>query len=576
MRNFSLSGYACFVIIAIMVVFRCGHLHDHSDKTLRVTTWDAFGYYVYLPSAFIYNDMRELNWVEEADRKYDLTEGELYQASLQKDGKYVFKYLGGVAIMQAPFFFIGHTIAIITGAPADGFSWPYQYSIAFGAILWVTLGLILLRKILLRFFDDRVTAITLLLVFLASNLLQYVSVDGAMSHAWIFPLYVFVLYTTIKWHERPSAKWAFLTALIIGLATISRPTELIMFFIPLFWNTHTKETAKAKWQLVKEHKRHLLFVFLGGLIGVLPQLIYWKFASGSFVYDVGSKWYFLNPWFRVLFGFEKGWFIYTPVALLMVAGFFFMKNFPFRKSVIIFCLLNIWIIIAWSDWQYGASYSCRAMTQSYPVFALSLGALISRINRKWMKISFAALAIYLIGVNQFQLWQYGVGTLHYREMNFKYYAKIYLDPHPSALEFSLLDNPDYLNDEEDYVAETLFTSASADTISCSASRARVIASVDLKPGMNWIKAECSVKSAVGHNTASLRVNLIGKDSLIKTGFTRLYYPTSVPGEWNEHGLYIEIPSGSNPVRAEVLIESFGEMRGEAREIQLTGFYDLNK
>lgn len=555
-----------------MLFFRFAHLHDHSDKTLRVTTWDAFGYYMYLPSAFIYHDMRELNWVEEADRKYDLTGGELYQASLQKDSGYVFKYLGGVAIMQTPFFFIGHTIALISGAPTDGFSWPYQYSIAFGAIIWVMLGLILLRKILLRFFDDRVTAITLLLVFLASNLIQYVSVDGAMSHAWIFPLYVFVLYTTIRWHESPSFKWAFLTGLIIGLATISRPTELVMFFIPLFWNTHTKEQARAKWNLVKQNTKHFLFIALGGLIGILPQLIYWKFASGSFIYDVGSKWYFLNPWFRVLFGFEKGWFIYTPVAILMVVGFFFMKNLPFKKSVIIFCLLNIWIIIAWSDWQYGASYSCRALTQSYPVFALSLGALITRINLKWMKISFAALAVYLIGVNQFQLWQYGTGILHYRDMNAAYYSKIYLDPSPSALEMSLLDNPDYLNDEEEYTAETLFTSSSTDTISCSASRARVIASVDLKPGVKWIKTECFIRSDYGHNTANLRIVLFNSDSIVKTRYVRLNYPRSAENDWNQHAFYIEVPESEIPVRAEVALESFAEMRGEVKEVVVTGFY----
>jgi len=61
---------------------------------------------------------------------------------------------------------------------------------------------------------------------------------------------------------------------------------------------------------------------------------------------------FLNPWFRVLFGPEKGWFLYTPISIMMLAGLFLIKKYPFQKSVITFCLLNIWIIIAWSDWRY--------------------------------------------------------------------------------------------------------------------------------------------------------------------------------------------------------------------------------
>jgi hypothetical protein len=78
-------------------------------------------------------------------------------------------------------------------------------------------------------------------------------------------------------------------------------------------------------------------------------LLYWKYASGHFIFDVGSKWYFLNPWFRVLFGFEKGWFVYTPITIFFVAGWWFMRNQPFKRSVVVFCTLNLWIIMAWSD-----------------------------------------------------------------------------------------------------------------------------------------------------------------------------------------------------------------------------------
>ena len=70
---------------------------------------------------------------------------------------------------------------------------------------------------------------------MATNLPQYVSVDGGMSHAYILPLYVAVLYTTMRWHRKPHVLWASLTGGIIGLATICRPTAAIMLFIPLLW-----------------------------------------------------------------------------------------------------------------------------------------------------------------------------------------------------------------------------------------------------------------------------------------------------------------------------------------------------
>src|SRR5690606_27799919 len=134
-------------------------------------------------------------------------------------------------------YWVGHAIAYLIGQPQDGFSAPYQYAILFGGIFWVVVGLWILRRVLRYYFREEVIALTILFLGLTSNLIQYTSIDGAMSHSYIFPLYAFLLLQTIKWHEKPSWKNALLIGATIGLATISRPTELIMLFIPLLWNT---------------------------------------------------------------------------------------------------------------------------------------------------------------------------------------------------------------------------------------------------------------------------------------------------------------------------------------------------
>jgi len=329
------SLIAVLIISVAFFSYRYSYLpQDKSEFT--VTTWDAFGYYAYLPGLFIYDDLDKLEWVEEIDEKYDVTRGGLYQFRLHDNGNYVGKYFVGVSILQSPFFFIGHAIANFTDYPADGFSAPYQYSLAFGVLLYTFLALLLLRNILLRFYSDRVTSITLLFLCLASNFIQYVSIDGIQSHSYIFLLYVLVLYFTIKWHEKPKVKWAMLIGLTIGLATICRPTELIMLFIPLLWSTENKKQKALKWGMVKKNIKHLYWVVGFGLMGILPQIIYWKSITGSLIYDVGSSWRFLTPFFRVLFGFENGWFIYTPITIFFIVGFFFIRKFPFKRSVIVF------------------------------------------------------------------------------------------------------------------------------------------------------------------------------------------------------------------------------------------------
>ena len=563
-----LSLIVVFVVSIVLVFYRFSYPED-KDQPLKVTTWDAMGYYMYWPSFYIYEDATQLNWVKEIDSTYNLTGGALYQAHVHTNGNYVYKYLGGVALLQTPFFFAGHAVAKLTDYPADGFSAPYQYAIAFGAIFYVILALFLLRKVLLRYYDDRFVGITILLLALASNFIQYVSIDSAQSHAYIFPLYVLVLYTTIKWHESPKIKWAALTGLIIGVATISRPTEAIMLFIPLLWGTQTKDAKKEKWQLVKQNRKHVIFAVLFGLIGILPQLIYWKYASGSFIYDVGSSWRFLTPFFRVLFGFENGWFIYTPITTFFVLGFFFIRKFPFMRSVIVFCLLNIWIIIAWADWKYGATYSTRAMVQSYPVFALAFAGFVKWIEQFKWKYLFYLAGVYLVFVNLFQIGQYNKTILHYRDMNRLFYGRIYLNPDPTPLDMSLLDNDEVLNDQSSYKKETIFSLDSMNHVSGNPADSAVLVSKDLlieKGG--WITVEANIKAKSGYNGPYIHGEIVvGNET--KTSEIRLNNAISIEGKSNPYAFHMKLPEQSKRAHLRIYISSWQNFELEVSDLYVT-------
>lgn len=436
-----ISKYSIGFIIAVAVFIRIVSIDFSKLDSYIITNYDGLGYYMYLPGIFIYNDITQYKWIDSIDEKYNVVGDDwMFQIAKHKNGNYVTKYLGGISILQAPFFFAAHGFALVSDYPADGFSTPYQLALSFGPLVYFVLILFLLRKILLRYYSDETTAITLILLFLASNAIEYIAIEAGHSHGYILLMYTLIIWLSIKWHEKPTTKTAFLIGLIIGLSTIMRPTELIIFLIPLLWSTHTKEAAKAKWALVKRHRKHIGIVCLAAALGACPQIIYWLYVTGSPIQTIGSKWYFLNPYFRVLFGWQKGWFIYTPVTVLFVLGLFFMKGKPFRKSVIWFCLLNIWIVISWSVWRYGGSYSTRALVQSYPVFALALAAILSKILSSKFKPLFYLFAIYLTVVNLFQIWQYRQGILRHDEMNKSYYSSVYLDKNPTALDMSLLDD----------------------------------------------------------------------------------------------------------------------------------------
>jgi len=569
-----LSLIACCIICLALLQYRAinsGMAQGH--KPLKITEWDAFGYYMYLPAICIYHDHKELKWLTEIDKKYGVTGGNGWQALKTDNGNYVFKYLGGVAIMQAPLFLIAHVVAKQTGYPPDGFSPPYQYALGLGIIFYCLLALLLLRKILLQYFNDITTAVTLTMLCLATNFIQYAGVDSGQSHAYLFVLYVLVLYTTMQWHSTAKIGWAALTGYIIGLATMSRPTEAIMLFIPLMWDTHTAAAASAKWKMVKDHKNHIASAMAAGFVGVLPQLIYWKSATGAFIFDVGSKWDFLSPHFRVLFGWEKGWFIYTPVTLLFVAGMFFIRKFPFRKSVLWFCLLNIYIIIGWHEWRYGGSYSTRALVQSYPLFALPFAALTDRVLATRWRIPFYLLCLYLLFVNFFQELQYNTTVLHFDDMNRKYYGRIYLNPSPTPADMSLLDNDELLSNESDLHKNTLAKTDSLQHLSFTANSNSTLLSlnnVTTNKNTRWLKIEARINAPGCLWQSYLNADLKLKNT-VKHARVRLFSPISKDGKANDHVLYMSIPGLSGPATMEVYLSSANDFRGVLQHIQVSTF-----
>lgn len=557
MKNWK-SFLAIIVIICFYIIIKINYGY-RNDKTIFVTDWDAFGYYMYLPSIFIYQDVTTLEWIDETEKKYHvLGGGQLYQAIKQNNGKYTNKYLGGVAILQMPYFFIGHIWAKLSGKPQDGFSQPYQFSIGWGMLLSAFLSLFLLRKILLYYFSDAVVAVSIFILMMATNAIQYIGISTGMSHVAIFPLYVLQLYFSYKWHQNRKSSYAFCIGYILGLATMSRPTEAIMLFIPLLWDLQNSVKWKEKWQFIWTHPKQLVVLIIGGLIGILPQLLYWKFTTGSFIFDVGSKWYFLNPFFRVLIGFNQGWFIYTPITIFFIISFLFSKKYDFHYSILVFTILNIYIVIAWSDWLYGASYSTRALVQSYPIFTLPFAAFLTSIRTKLYRLILFFVFIILCGVNIFQIMQYNNGVIHTRDNNFLFYKHIFLQSNPSLEVYSLLDVSDYNEDENCIDKKTLFRQIVAIDTTFSKEIDTLLYLQKIEDNSNWYKCDIEIKNDnqfFENNKLELYVTANGQNS--HRNKIRLNYAYIKGNEWNKFSFWYKSTLKSKNASLLLLLRSEG-------------------
>ncbi|MEM6805622.1 MAG: hypothetical protein AAF696_29765, partial [Bacteroidota bacterium] len=439
-RNYISLG---ILILLAYLFIRIGSFYPRYENqaTEATLSWDVFGYYLYLPSYFIYDDLGGLGFIDEVFETYHPA-ADFHAAIKQPNGNYVMKYPMGMSVIYSPFFFLGHLYALSTDYPADGFSHPYQLAIWLGCILYALLGLTILRKVLLRYLSDLSTALTLLIIGIGTNYLNYVSFDGAMSHNALFTIFASILYLSILWHEKPDIKKAIGIGLLAGLAALTRPTEIIILLIPILWGVSDKASLEKKISLLWQYKFHVLA--LGAAVAFIGswQLIYWKSLSGSFLYysyeDQGFTWLWGHHIFDGLFSYRKGWFIYTPVMILAILGFIplFKANQKLFWPILIFSLLNLYIIYAWDIWWYGGSFGARPVIQSYSLLALPLAFLLEYIiqaKKRVLQIMTAIFVILCIDLNAIMTWQAhtdaGIWDAEY--MTKVYYWKIFANTHPT-------------------------------------------------------------------------------------------------------------------------------------------------
>lgn len=399
--------FCCVFLLSVAFIDR----KWNDTGTNALISWDIAGYYLYLPS-FFYDDLGKLNNIPYIQEHYAPFGGDFYSAFKLPDGNHVLKYPSGQAIMMLPAFGIAHFWAKCAGYPVDGFSWPYQFCLAMNSLLVAFLGLWIARKILLRYFKDVPVALSLVVLCLATNYLNYVSIVGAFTHSYLFTLYTLLIWLTIQFYERPNFSMAFAMGLLSGLATITRPTEIISVLIPAFWSI-------ASWQQIKERLRVflqqwpklLVYVFAAGAVGFI-QLYYWKTYSGHWMhwsYGPEETFSFLRPHvIKAIFSYRKGWLVYTPVMLLSVIGLVPLYKY-YRQlfgGVIIFLGVSTYLVVSWDCWWYGGSFSQRAMIQSYALWLFPLTAFFSWLKgRKIVAFATGLFVAFCTWLNLLQTWQ---------------------------------------------------------------------------------------------------------------------------------------------------------------------------
>jgi hypothetical protein len=423
-----LSKYTLLICVLIVTI-TAFKFYPRWDKEGGEATlsWDASGYYMYLPAIFIYNDIKKCHFKDSILQKYHPTPDFQQAFFHEKSGNYVMKYSSGLALISLPFFAIGHFWASSSAIyPPDGFSYPYQISIGVGLFLLSLIGLYFLRLVLLTFYKDKTVAILLLVYVIGTNYINYAAVDQAMAHSTLFTIYALLLWVTIRFYETFQWKYAIFIGLLTGLATLIRPTELISVLLPIFWGITSWNSVSERVAFIIRHSSKFLVAALLFSIVLSIQPIYWKYATGEWiVYSYGEQGF---SWFKphiydYILSFRSGWLRFTPMMVLPFVGLWvFYKNKINLIPVVGFILVSFYIVTAWDIWDYGG----RAMVQYYPILAFPFAALIEVAGKKkWSQFILYPGLVLLAYLNVWWVYHAHSGQVQALELSRAYYwAKV--------------------------------------------------------------------------------------------------------------------------------------------------------
>jgi hypothetical protein len=390
---------------------------------------DGKGYYAYLPATFIYHDYN-FSFTQAMDKKY-YPEGARADFRNIVNGKPINKYFVGLALLWLPFFAIAHGIAIICGLQADGYSAVYQYSIFFAALFYLWIGLYYLRKILRMYgFTEKNILVTILLMVFSTPLIFYTIISPDYSHVYSFTLITLFLYSAKKYSEQHK-NWCLVHLLVLfGLIVVVRPVNgIVLLSLPFVAGSWDNFRQTAKMGLTQY--KYLLAGCIAVCLLILIQLSFYYLECGKWVIwsYTNEGFNFLTPhlW-DVMFSYRRGLFIYTPLTLICLFGFYkiFRERIFEGFSLLLFLIAVLYLIASWSCWWYGMCFGLRPVTEFLPYFALLLGYLLQVKMRMLLKIALSLILLFTVVYNSVLVHQHRLYILHWDNMDCKSYWKVFM------------------------------------------------------------------------------------------------------------------------------------------------------
>ncbi|MGE0077070.1 MAG: hypothetical protein AB7S48_04330 [Bacteroidales bacterium] len=389
-------------LILLNTLFWFSYLQIRNQKVQwkRNIFGDASGYFVYLPAAFLYHF--DANEFSSKFKNRINSKGEMEEVGCGfriENNKIITKYFYGLALLQAPVYAIIHLGYRITGVDGDGFNGLYEHTTIISSIIYYIFSLILLFKLLKAKTNELLALTSILFTVFATNVIYYFAANPGYTHAFLFFLFSAFLFLSFQFSKKQSLRNSFFLYMIAALIATVRPVTLI-FLIAFFIDNDFRKFLK-----LISPKNLLIGISTVGLI-VFPQLLYYKYISGNWLYySYGDETFtnLLNPnLIKFYFSTNNGLFFYNPFWLILIASTLALTFTKYKRFAIIALILfvsNSYLCASWHIWSFGCGYGSRNFVEYASLFSLSFAYILMELRTRWKIITIIAISFFFCFIN---------------------------------------------------------------------------------------------------------------------------------------------------------------------------------
>jgi hypothetical protein len=387
---------------------------------------DGVGYYAYARAPLIEHSLDFTHDYESANEsfregKFD-ENGRIKSEFRTRTGHLEDHFTVGPAMLWCPFLVVAHGGVLLarelgSRIPADGFSSPYRYAMAFATALYGFLGLSLSFRLARKYVGPTWAFVATLAIWWASSLPVYMYFNPSWSHAHsAFVCALFLWYWDATREHRSLVQWLIL-GLIVGLmldvyyANLMIVSVLVVEALGQYTDILRagRSSSPRPLQLVRNHLLFGLVVCIVMIPTFITRAIVYGGPFETGYYSIRIFLWHSPMLFSVLFSSNHGLLSWTPLLGFAILGLFFFAirlpkiGVPFLAALVAFYLF----ISIFPDWAGISSYGNRFFVSLTALFILGLGVFLERVAQLF-RSQRAALAVVSALLAIFMLWNAGL------------------------------------------------------------------------------------------------------------------------------------------------------------------------